>query len=133
METKYLALQAALNLSWDQKRDYVKARQALLARNEAIRDKRRELVSRIEVTLSSFKTASAWLNLATVDDLQILSTVSQEPWRDPLYSSRHYKLHHLLSPWTLSISSGPPTNEIVGIAELCKPWYKVAYLAAVGQ
>lgn len=42
-------MQTALNLSWDQKRDYVKARQALLARNEAIREKRRELVGKIEV------------------------------------------------------------------------------------
>lgn len=58
-------VQTALNLSWDQKRDYVKARQALLARNEAIREKRRELVGKIEVRVLRSQYAFFFSKLAT--------------------------------------------------------------------
>ena len=41
----------AMNLSPDQKRDFVKARQALIARNEDIKEKRRRIVGDLEVLL----------------------------------------------------------------------------------
>ena len=41
----------AMNLSPDQKRDFVKARQALIARNEDIKEKRRRIVGDLEVRL----------------------------------------------------------------------------------
>lgn len=46
-----LTLQAALKLSSDQKRDFIKARQNLIARNEEIKKKRRRIVSNLEVEI----------------------------------------------------------------------------------
>ena len=45
----FFALQAALKLSSDQKRDFIKARQNLIARNEEIKKKRRRIVGNLEV------------------------------------------------------------------------------------
>ena len=44
-------MQMAMNLSPDQKRDFVKSRQALIARNEDIKEKRRRIVGDLEVLL----------------------------------------------------------------------------------
>lgn len=40
-----------MNLSSDQKRDMIKARQNLIARNEDIKNKRRRIVGNLEVRL----------------------------------------------------------------------------------